>query len=79
VQLLQGAREHRRRTDQEARAKADGCVVIAALPIIAMVVGALMYALSSNGKIQELGRILFAAGAFALLFALSGKTVSLLK
>lgn len=53
--------------------------MIAALPIIAMVVGALMYALSSNGKIQELGRILFAAGAFALLFALSGKTVSLLK
>ncbi len=53
--------------------------MIAMIPIVAMIVGALMYALSSNPKLAEIGRILFAAGAFALCFALAGKTLSLLK
>jgi small-conductance mechanosensitive channel len=53
--------------------------MIATLPVVFMIVGALMYALSSNGKVQEMGRILFAAGAFGLCIALGAKTVALLK
>lgn len=53
--------------------------MIALIPVFFMVIGALMYALSSNGKIQELGRILFAAGAFSLAFAFAGKSIALLK
>jgi chromate transport protein ChrA len=49
----------------------------ALLPFVAAVIGALVYALSANGKVQELGRILFAAALFALLFALSGRSVHL--
>ena len=53
--------------------------ITASIPILFMLVGALMYALSSNPKIQELGRILFAAGAFGFAFAAGAKTVALLK
>lgn len=52
-------------------------IVAAYLPVIACVVGALVYALA-KGKAVELGRITFAAGMFALLFALSEKMVRLL-
>lgn len=54
--------------------------VITSLPILFMIVGALLWLFSEKtGKWAELGRILFAAGAFALAFALAGKTVALLK
>ena len=39
-------------------------------PIVAVVVGALIYALSTGAKMAEMGRILFAAGCFAALFGL---------
>ena len=45
-------------------------------PLVFMVVGALAYALAANPKIQELGRLLFMAGAFALAFLLAGQKIS---
>jgi positive regulator of sigma E activity len=52
-------------------------MLIAIVPLLLCVVGALLYALSSNGKVSELGRILFAAGAFALAFSYAGRTVGI--
>lgn len=52
----------------------------ASLPVLFMVVGAILWILGEKvGRWAELGRILFAAGAFGLCFALGGKTVALLK
>lgn len=54
--------------------------IITSLPILFMIVGAILYLLPKpDNKWRELGRILFAAGAFGLCFALSGKTIALLK
>lgn len=47
------------------------------IPVVAAIIGALIYILAANGKAAELGRVTFAAGMFALLFALSGRTVNL--
>jgi Na+/phosphate symporter len=52
-------------------------MMTAILPLVIAIVGALAYALSANPKVQELGRLLFAAGVFALAFALSGYKFSL--
>ena len=45
------------------------------ISIVAAVIGLLVYALASNPKVSEAGRILFAAGCFAALFAFGGKPV----
>lgn len=37
------------------------------LPILVCVLGLLMYVLASNGKVQELGRIMFFCGLFVTL------------
>lgn len=47
------------------------------IPIVFIIVGAGLYVIATNPKLQELGRLLFAAGSFALAFALAGKTWSL--
>lgn len=49
----------------------------ALIPVIVALVGALLYALSSNGKLQELGRLMFAAAFFALMFSFAGRTAHL--
>jgi len=49
----------------------------ALIPILLILVGGVLYAISTNAKVAELGRLLFAAGAFALAFALSGKTFAI--
>ena len=49
----------------------------AIIPIVMAILGALAYALSANTKVQELGRVLFAAGVFALAFALAGKVLAI--
>lgn len=46
-------------------------MVIAVIPFIVLVVGALVYALSSNPKASELGRLSFAAGLLVLLLSLA--------
>lgn len=43
--------------------------IIAIVPLVLALIGAVLYVVSSNPKVQELGRILFAAGVFAFAFA----------
>ena len=52
-------------------------MITAIIPFVFAILGALAYALSANVKVQELGRLLFAAGVFAIAFAWSGRTLSL--
>lgn len=48
------------------------------LSLLVALVGLLMYILAGNPKIQELGRIMFAAGMFAFLFTAGPQMVGLL-
>lgn len=52
-------------------------ILITIIPILMMIFGALVYALCANPKLQELGRLLFMAGAFAFAFQYAGRGVSL--
>lgn len=45
-------------------------------PVIAAILGALLYAFSTT-KAAELGRLLFMGSVFALMFALCGRSVHL--
>jgi Na+/phosphate symporter len=47
-------------------------MIIATIPALVMVAGALMYALAANPKLAELGRIMFAMGLLVVLLALQG-------
>ena len=47
--------------------------MIILLPLLVAVVGLLMYALSANPKLQEVGRLMFFAGLF--VFLLGSKNV----
>lgn len=47
------------------------------IPLLLAIVGALVYAFAANPKLAELGRILFAAGMFALAFFYAGRGVTL--
>lgn len=50
----------------------------ALIPVLCAIAGALVYALSSkNPKLAELGRIVFLASTFALMFAFAGKSIHL--
>lgn len=51
----------------------------ALLSIIVLLIGLVVYAISSNPKAQELGRISFAMGLLAALLQLGGQAISLLK
>ena len=49
-------------------------IAVALLPLILAIVGLLIYALASNPKTAEIGRLMFACGLLVLAFALA-KTV----
>jgi Na+/phosphate symporter len=49
------------------------------LSLLVALIGVLMYALSVNPKLQEIGRICFGCGLLAFLLASAGPLVSLLK
>jgi Na+/phosphate symporter len=50
------------------------------LSVLVALVGVLMYALSANPKLQEIGRLSFFAGLLAfLLMVASGHTLTVLK
>lgn len=49
----------------------------ALIPVLMIVFGALLYALAANPKVQEIGRLMCAAGLFALAFAYAGRMVTL--
>lgn len=50
-------------------------MLIAIIPLVVALVGALLYALASNTKVQEIGRILFFCGAFVLTWRLASETL----
>lgn len=52
--------------------------MIAYLALIVAVVGMLLYALATNAKVAEIGRILFFCGALTFTLALGGHTARLL-
>lgn len=52
--------------------------MIALIPVIVAVAGVLLYALATNPKVAEIGRIMFAAAMFALMFGVAGHMVRLL-
>ncbi len=47
------------------------------LPLLVCIVGLLAYALASNGKVQELGRLSFACGLLVTLWELAGRVLRL--
>jgi len=52
-------------------------MLISVFPLLLAIAGALLYGLSSNGKVQELGRIAYACGLLALAFHLATVTLRL--
>lgn len=52
-------------------------MLIAIVPLIVMIIGLLLYALASNPKVAECGRLLFFCGAFVLTWRLGGETLRL--
>ncbi len=52
-------------------------MAIAIFPLVLAIVGALVYALSTNAKAAELGRLAYACGMLALAFALAAHVVRL--
>lgn len=51
--------------------------MIALVPIICAILGALAYALSANGKVAELGRLVFLASMIALMISFASHTVKM--
>lgn len=49
------------------------------LSLLIAVIGVLLYALSANPKLQELGRLAFFAGLLAFLLGFSGHLVPLIR
>jgi Na+/phosphate symporter len=52
-------------------------MAIATIPLIVCVVGALLYALPASPKVNELGRLMFFAGLFWLVYASAGRSMRL--
>lgn len=49
------------------------------LPLLVALVGVLMYALSTNAKLQEIGRIAYAMGLLAFMLTAGPHIVSLVR
>lgn len=52
-------------------------MALAIIPILLIIVGALMYGLSSNPKLAEIGRLMLAAGLFALAFQYASRVIQI--
>ena len=48
---------------------------IAVIPLLVAIVGLLMYILATNAKVAEIGRIMFACGLLALMFASARESI----
>ena len=48
------------------------------LPLLACIIGVLMYALSANGKVQEIGKHMFWVGLLAFLLAYPGHALTVI-
>lgn len=53
-------------------------MAIAIFPVIIAVIGILLYFVSANGKVQEVGKIMFFCGLLVLTFVLAHGVVKLL-
>jgi hypothetical protein len=53
--------------------------MIAYLPLFVCIVGLLIWALASNPKISEAGKIAYGCGLLAFLFQVAGHSVSFLR
>lgn len=51
--------------------------MIALVPMIAAIAGALLYLIAANQKAAELGRLIFGASMLVVLLTLAGRTVHL--
>ena len=51
--------------------------IVALIPVFVAVLGALAYALSSNAKVAELGRLAFLAGCAAACLVFATQTIKL--
>jgi Na+/phosphate symporter len=51
--------------------------MIAIVPVLAILLGAITYFAATNPKTAELGRLTFGAGVLVLVYLLSGHTVRL--
>lgn len=49
----------------------------ALVPMLGAVAGALLYAFSGNGKVAELGRLIFGASILVVLLTVAGRSVHL--
>lgn len=49
------------------------------IPLLVAILGVLMYALATNGKIQEIGRIMFFCGLLTFLLELGNHATALLR
>lgn len=52
--------------------------MIILLPLLIAIIGVLAYALASNPKLSEIGRIMFACGLLVFLLRFSGEVVGAL-
>jgi hypothetical protein len=52
--------------------------MIILLPLLIAIVGALMFGLCANGKLVEIGRLMFFAGLLAFLLSPTGPMISLI-
>jgi hypothetical protein len=50
-------------------------MIITIVPLLVAIIGLLMYLLSSNAKVAEVGRLMFACGLLAWLFSTSRASV----
>lgn len=50
-------------------------MIIAVFPLVVAVIGVLMYALSSNAKVAEIGRLLFFIGMLWLVYTSAARVV----
>lgn len=53
-------------------------MAIAIFPVILAVLGVLLWFVPTNGKVQEMGRLMFFCGLFVLTFVLSKEQLRLL-
>ena len=49
------------------------------IPLLLAIIGLLVYAFATNGKLAEVGRITFAAGIFVTLLRIGEAAISFLK
>jgi hypothetical protein len=54
-------------------------MIIAYVPLLFVVIGILMYALSANPKVSAIGFAMFQCAFLVTMFSFAGKTISLLR